>query len=124
MKERIEKVMAVLKRIKPHTYVSVIMLIIAILNYGLMAAGKPIINLGETEITFAVNMVLGVIFIVYGTWKNQSVTESAALADEVLYLLRDGKITKEELQEFVERHKSPETPTDEVKEVETEKEEL
>lgn len=112
MKEKIEKIMNVLKNIKPHTYVSLIMMIIAFVNYGLMAVGKPIINLGEADITFAVNMILGVIFIVYAAWKNQSITANAQLADEVLYMLRDGKIDKEELQSFVEAHKNPETPSD------------
>lgn len=117
MKEKVEKVMEVLKHIKPHTYVSIIMMVISFINYGLMVSGKPIIDLGEETITFAVNMVLGVIFIVYAAWRNQSVTESAQMADEVLYMLRDGKISKEELETFVEEHKNPETPTDENKEV-------
>lgn len=112
MKEKIDKVMNVLKNIKPHTYVSIIMMIVAFINYGLMTAGKPIINLGEADITFAVNMILGVVFIVYAAWKNQSITSNAQMADEVLYMLRDGKIDKEELQAFVEAHKNSETPTD------------
>ena len=39
MKEKIDKVMNVLKNIKPHTYVSIVMMIVACINYGLMAAG-------------------------------------------------------------------------------------
>ena len=88
------------------------MMIVAFINYGLMAAGKPIIHWGDADITFAVNMILGVVFIVYAAWKNQSITSNAQMADEVLYMLRDGKIDKEELQAFVEAHKNPETPTD------------
>lgn len=116
MKEKVEKVMEVLKTIKPHTYVSIIMMVVSFINYGLMATGNPLINLGEQDITFAVNMVLGIVFIVYAAWKNQSVTTNAKMADEILYMLRDGKISKEELETFVEAHKNPETPTDENKE--------
>lgn len=116
MKEKVEKVMEVLKTIKPHTYVSIIMMVISFINYGLMATGNPLINLGEQNITFAVNMVLGIVFIVYGVWKNNSVTEPAKMADEVLYMLRDGKISKEELETFVKEHKNPETPIEDVKE--------
>lgn len=101
-----------IKKIKPHTWVSVIMVIFVIINSILMAMGRPIINFSEEQITYVVNTVLNIVFIGYTAWKNQSVTETAQLADEVLYMLRDGKITKEEMESFIEKHKSDEVPTD------------
>lgn len=101
-----------LKKIKPHTYVSIVMVIIAIVNYVLIAMGKPVINLGEDVITYGVNTVLNLVFIAYPMWKNNSVTENALIADDLLYYLRDGKITKEELEKFIEEHKSDEVPTE------------
>ena len=109
---KINKIMETLKRIKPHTYVSIVMVIIAIVNYVLTAAGKPIINLGEETITYAVNTMLNLVFIGFSMWKNNSVTENALIADYVLYALRDGKITKEELEKFISEHKSEEVPTE------------
>ena len=102
-----------LKKIKPHTWVSLVMVIIVAINYILIALGKPAIDLGEEEITYAVNTIINIVFIGYATYKNNSVTQNAQTADEVLYALRDGKITKEELETFIADHKNPEVPTDE-----------
>lgn len=112
MKEKIDKVFNAIKKIKPHTWVSIVMVIISAVNYVLIAMGKPIINLGEDAVTYAVNTVLNLIFIAYPMWKNNSVTENALIVDDVLYMLRDGKISKEELEQFIEEHKSDEVPTE------------
>lgn len=106
------KIIETLKKIKPHTWVSIVMVIIAIINYVLTAMGKPIINLGEDTITYGVNTVLNLIFIGYPMFKNNSVTDNAIIVDDVLYMLRDGKISKEELEQFIEEHKSGEVPTE------------
>lgn len=106
------KIIETLKKIKPHTYVSIVMVIIAIVNYVLTAMGKPIINLGEDAVTYGVNTVLNLIFIGYPMFKNNSVTDNAIIVDDVLYMLRDGKISKEELEQFIEEHKSDEVPTE------------
>lgn len=121
MKEKIGKIYNVLKSIPIRTYVSFVLVIIALINYALLAAGKPIINLGEEEVTYAINTIISIIAIIYGVWKNNSVSDKAILADDVLYLLRDGKISKEELEEFIAKHKV-ETPeaTEEAKEETTE----
>ena len=102
-----------LKKIKPHTWVSLVMVIVVAINYILIALGKPAIDLGEEEITYAVNTIINIVFIGYAAYKNNSVTQNAQMADEVLYALRDGKITKEELETFIADHKNPEVPTDE-----------
>lgn len=115
---KLTKVMDTLKRIKPHTYVSIVMVIIAIVNYALTAAGKPIINLGEEAITYAVNTVLNLVFIGFSMWKNNSVTENALIADDVLYALRDGKISKEELEAFINKYESEDVPKEDVVKVE------
>lgn len=106
------KIIETLKKIKPHTWVSIVMVIIAIINYVLTAMGKPIINLGEDAITYGVNTVLNLIFIGFPMWKNNSVTENAIIVDDVLYMLRDGKISKEELEQFITEHKSDEVPAE------------
>ena len=106
--EKLNKIMETLKKIKPHTYVSIVMVIIAIVNYVLTAMGEPIIDLGEETITYAVNTVLNLVFIGFSMWKNNSVTENAIIADDVLYMLRDGKISKEELENFINEYKTGE----------------
>ena len=94
-----------LKNIKAHTWVSLVMVILVIVNHVLTAMGKPVIDLPVEQIEYLVNMVLDIVVIGYAAWKNQSVTEKAQMADEVLYALRDGRITKEEVEEFIAIHK-------------------
>ena len=101
-----------ISKIKPHTYVSVIMVAIAIVNYILTYLGKPLIVVGEDQITYIVNIALNTVFILYPAWKNNSVTEKATIADEILYALRDGNISKEEIEDFIEKHKNPNVPID------------
>lgn len=114
----IEKVFETLKKIKPHTWVSLAMIFVVLANYVLTAMGRPLINLGEEEITYAVNTILNLIFIGYAAYKNNSITEKAQLSDEILYALRDGKIDKEELEQFIADHKSPDVPTEDTDKIE------
>lgn len=106
------KIIETLKKIPTRTYVSAIMVLIVIINYVLTAMGKPIIDLGEEVVTYGVNTVLNLIFIGFSMWKNNSITDNAIVCDEVLFMLRDGKITKEELEQFIAEHKSDEVPTE------------
>ena len=114
----VEKIIEKLKKIKPHTWVSLVMILVVLANYVLTAMGRPLINLGEEEITYAVNTILNLIFIGYAAYKNNSITEKAQLSDEILYALRDGKIDKEELEQFINNHKSPDVPTEDVAKIE------
>lgn len=100
------KIIETLKKIPVRTYVSAVMVLIVVINYVLTAMGKPIINLGEETITYVVNTVLNLIFVGFSMWKNNSVTDNAIVADEILYMLRDGIITKEELEQFIANHRT------------------
>lgn len=104
MKNNIDKIYNILKRIPTRTYVSLVLVVIAIINYALLAADRPIINLGEAEITYAVNTIISVIVILYGVYKNNSTSEYAILCDQILYYLRDGKLTKEEVKDFINKY--------------------
>ena len=86
--------------VKPHTVVSLILQVLAWINMGLTAAGKPVIDVHEDVI----NQVVGIAFVVvtslYGDWKNHSFTWTAQFADEIAYALRDGRLTLEEAEEI------------------------
>lgn len=99
------KIVEILKQIKAKTWVSIVLVTISLLNYILTAMGKPIINLGENDVTYIVNTVMMLVSIGYSAWTNNSFTQKAQIADDLLFYLRDGKITKEELEEFINAHK-------------------
>lgn len=113
MEQQINKVFEIMKKIKPHTYVSIIMILFLICNtISVYVGGSPIIQFSEEQITDGVNIILNIVFICYTFWKNQSITSAALATDDVLTMLRDGKITKEELDEFISKYKSPDVPTE------------
>ena len=119
MKEKIDQVFNIMKRIKPHTYVSIVMILFLITNtISVYVSGSPIIKFSEEQVTDAVNILLNVIFICYTFWKNQSFTSAALAADDVLTILKDGKVTREELEDFIAKYKSPDVPTEDVAKIE------
>lgn len=101
-----------LKNVKPHTWVSIVMVAFVIINSILGAMGKPIIKFSEAQITYIVTAIMDILFIGFALYKNQSFTDFAQLVDEILYMMRDGKISKSELEWFIEQHKNTDRPID------------
>ena len=100
------------KDIKPSTYVSAVVLIFTMVNYVLNIMGKPVININENEITAWVTAIVGVVGIVYSWYKNQSITHPAQVADEVMKILKDGRITISELEDFIARYSETDLDTE------------
>ena len=92
------------KDIKPSTYVSAVVLIFTMVNYVLNIMGKPVININENEIAAWVTAIVGVVGIVYSWYKNQSITHPAQVADDIMKILKDGRITISELEDFIARY--------------------
>lgn len=100
------------KDIKPSTYVSAVVLIFTMVNYVLNIMGKPVININENEITAWVTAIVGVVGIVYSWYKNQSITHPAQVADDVMKILKDGRITISELEDFIARYSETDLDTE------------
>lgn len=92
------------KDIKPSTYVSAVVLIFMMVNYVLNIMGKPVININENEIAAWVTAIVGVVGIIYSWYKNQSITHPAQVADDIMKILKDGRITISELEDFIARY--------------------
>lgn len=113
MRDRINNVFETLKKIKPHTYISIVMITFLVINtISMYVTGNPLIQFSEEEITDAVNIILNIVFIGYTFWKNNSITNAALAADDILTILKDGQITREEIDEFIKKYKSPDVPTE------------
>ena len=104
------------KDIKPSTYVSAVVLIFTMVNYVLNIMGKPVINMNENEIAAWVTAIVGVAGIIYSWYKNQSITKPAQVADDVMQILKDGKITLAELEDFVAKYSEQDTDDEEDEE--------
>lgn len=100
------------KDIKASTYVSAVVLIFTMVNYVLNIIGKPVININENEITAWVTAIVGVVGIVYSWYKNQSITHPAQVADDVMKILKDGRITISELEDFIARYSETDLDTE------------
>lgn len=100
------------KDIKPSTYVSAVVLIFTMVNYVLNIMGKPVININENEITAWVTAIVGVVGIIYSWYKNQSITHPAQVADDIMKILKDGRITISELEDFIARYSETDLDTE------------
>lgn len=100
------------KDIKPSTYVSAIVLIFTMVNYVLNIMGKPAININENEIGAWVTAIVGVVGIVYSWYHNQSISHPAQVADDVMKILKDGRITISELEDFIARYSETDLDTE------------
>ena len=104
------------KDIKASTYVSAVVLIFTMVNYVLNIMGKPVININGNEIAAWVTAIVGVVGIIYSWYKNQSITKPAQVADDVMQILKDGKITLAELEDFVAKYSEQDTDDEEDEE--------
>ena len=100
------------KDIKPSTYVSAVVLIFTMVNYVLNIMGKPVININEKEIAAWVTAIVGVVGIIYSWYKNQSITHPAQVADDIMKILKDGRITISELEDFIARYSETDLDTE------------
>ena len=100
------------KDIKPSTYVSAVVLIFTMVNYVLNIMGKPAININENEIGAWVTAIVGVVGIVYSWYYNQSISHPAQVADDVMNILKDGRITVAELEDFIARYSETDLDTE------------
>ena len=103
------------KDIKPSTYVSAVVLIFTMVNYVLNIMGKPVININENEIAAWVTAIVGIVGFIYSWYKNQSITYPAQVADDIMKILKDGRITISELEDFIARYS--ETDFDDIEKV-------
>ena len=74
--------------------------------------GKPVININENEIAAWVTAIVGVVGIIYSWYKNQSITHPAQVADDVMKILKDGRITISELEDFIARYSETDLDTE------------
>lgn len=93
-----------LKEIRPSTYASAVVLILTMTNYILAMLGKPLVSIDEGKIETVVAAVIGVGGIIYSWYKNQSITKPAQVADDIMQILKDGKVTIGELEDFIAKY--------------------
>jgi len=70
------------------TIARTIILVLALLNQILTATGHSVINISDESINVLISTVFTIVTAIIAWWKNNSFTQSALKADEVM---REGK---------------------------------
>lgn len=73
-----------MKKVETATIVRTVVLIVALVNQALVISGKSPIPYSEEEVGQAVAMIITVAASLWAWWKNNSFTQAAIDADEVL----------------------------------------
>lgn len=85
---KIKKMLECLKRVKLSSWARLFVLAVAVINAALQIFGVEIISFGNEEAEKAATVVVLVVSAVTAYWKNNSFTEAAQAADEVLQTIR------------------------------------
>lgn len=78
-----------MKNISAGTIARTIILVMALLNQALSAAGKPMLPIEDTQIEALVTTLWTVAAAVIAWWKNNSFTRAAIKADSYMAALKD-----------------------------------
>lgn len=78
------------------TIVRTISLVIVIINMILKKCGVDVINVSESQILTAVEMIIELAVIIVAFWKNNSYSQNAIKADEFLKNLKEMDIDADE----------------------------
>lgn len=77
--------------IKKETIIRTIVLIVALINQGLIVAGKNPLPFADEQITELLSYLFTIAASLWAWWKNNSFTQHAIKADEVLARLKSGE---------------------------------
>lgn len=76
--------------------------LVVFINTILMAKGIFVFqDVTTDEIYTAVSLIVQFIAVVYGCWKNHSITPAAQAADDIMHMIKGGDLTAIDLMEEV-----------------------
>lgn len=73
------------KKIEKWTIVRTVVLVFALVNQVLAISGYNILPFSEEEVSQAVSALITIVASLWTWWKNNSFTQAALMADEVLH---------------------------------------
>lgn len=118
MKNFFKSLFAKLKSLDKGTVFRTIMLVLGWANQVVAIIGSTTF---ATALWYQITSVVVTILISAVTyWYNNDWTSGAMLARDIFDMLKDGKITEEECQQFIEEHKNPTASKVKVEEIKEE----
>lgn len=83
------------------TIIRTICLILALVNNCLTMAGHSPLPIGDEQLTELLSQIFVIGAAVVAWWKNNSFTQAAIVADEIMHDIKDGNV--EYAEEYVEK---------------------
>lgn len=78
-------------KISAGTIARTVCLILALINMILEFSGKKLIPISDDQVYEVISLVFTIVTSVVGFWKNNSFTEEAIIADELMHELKANK---------------------------------
>ena len=94
--------------VKPSTIARIVALLVALVNQCLIIFGQDMLPFTANTAYNIVSSVVTIILVIVNAWYNNDFTKAAILSSKVLYALKDGRITEEELLSVLEAIKDKE----------------
>lgn len=87
--------------IKLDTIIRTVCLVLALVNQCLTMAGHSLLPLTDEQVTEALTLGATIVTSLWAWWKNNSFTQAAIVADEIMHDIKDGNV--EFTEEYVEK---------------------
>ena len=78
--------------VKLGTIIRTVCLVLALVNQGLMLAGYSVLPITDEQVSELLTLGFTVVTSVWAWWKNNSFTEAAIVADEILHDIKSGEL--------------------------------
>lgn len=70
---------------------TLILSVVTIVNLCLQLKGLPAITIPQEDLSVTINAILAAVFGLYAWWKNNNITKSACIGQEVINALKAGE---------------------------------
>lgn len=85
-----------MKKVEVGTIIRTICLVLALVNQGLTMAGHSVLPISDEQVNQLVTLIVTIGASVWAWWKNNSFTQAALTADEIMHDLKRGNTDTEE----------------------------
>lgn len=85
-----------MRKIKLDTIIRTVCLVLALVNQGLTIAGYPLLPISDEQVSELLTLGFTVVTALWAWWKNNSFTQAALVADEIMHDIKSGGTEDEE----------------------------
>lgn len=102
----VKKAIAEIKSLSSGTILRTILLVLVYINQLVALIGSTVTVFAENPIYQWISFGLTIVITILAYWYNNDWTNIAQITGEIFNMLKDGKITNEEICTFIDKHKT------------------